>query len=142
MDSTIIEVMNKVHISFNTALKGYYEAYEKSYGDTPTNMDSPLDTDSKLTIEVVGKGVSLSDKGYTLQSSSNPMPIIDLNNDTLVLKVDLYVDLFDAEDGEEYFHSSYGNEVVSGVGLDDLLLNLSRMSPSELGEALFIPSDV
>ncbi len=33
-------------------------------------------------------------------------------------------------------------EVARGVGLEDLLLNLSRITPNQLGKTLPIPSDL
>jgi len=135
MDSTIID---KVHSTFNTVLKAYYDAYETYYGG-----DYPKGNRSQLSIEVEGKGVALSNKGYTLQSLSNPMPILDLTKDTLILKVDLYVSLEDVQERELYFHHTDGFiEVARGVGLDDLLLKLSRITPNQLAETLFLPSDL
>lgn len=137
MNSTIIEVMNKVHSSFNTVLNAYYDAYENYYGG-----DTPQDNRSELRLVVEGKGVSITRDGYLIDNL-DALPSIDLNKDTLILKVDLYVSLFDAQEGDLYFHTTDGfMEVARGVGLEDLLLNLSRITPTQLGETLPIPSDL
>jgi|LauGreDrversion4_2_1035121.scaffolds.fasta_scaffold164497_2 hypothetical protein len=134
MNSTIID---KVHSSFYTVLNAYYDAYENYYGG-----DTPKDNRSELRLVVDGKGVSITEHGYLIDNL-DALPSIDLNKDTLILKVDLDVSLFDAQEGDLYFHTTGGfREVARGVGLDDLLLNLSRITPIQLGETLCLPSDL